>query len=180
MDNMLSIANQALTIDCHIDIILSNGCTDEMAGTEETAALTELIFETYRLNGCLVAAGDRLTADLSLTSARWQILRAMGDQPRSVAQIARLMGQSRQAVQRIADVLVEEGFAAFSVNPDHKRAKLIGLSDRGHEMLEEIDRRHAQWVKRLAASFGTGRIDSALWLLQSLRRRLVAAERWRR
>lgn len=153
---------------------------DEMDTTEETAAMTELIFETFRLNGCLVAAGDRLTADLGLTSARWQILRAISEQPRSVAQIARLMGQSRQAVQRIADVLVEEGFAAFSVNPDHKRAKLIGPSQRGREILEEIDRRHTRWVKRLAASFGTGRIDSAKWLLQSLRRRLVAAERRQR
>lgn len=151
-----------------------------MERTEETAALTDLIFETFRLNRCLIAAGDRLTADLGLTSARWQVLRAIGEQPRSVAQIARQMGLSRQAVQRIADVLVEEGFATFGDNPDHKRAKLVDLSDRGREVLEEADRRHARWSKRLAASFGVAPMNSALWLLQTIRRRLVAAERQKR
>ncbi len=147
---------------------------------DEPEALAELIFETFRLNGCLVAAGDRLTADLGLTNARWQILRAIADQPHSVAQIARSLDLSRQAVQRIADLLVEEGFAAFSVNPEHKRAKLLDLTPKGREVLEEANRRHARRSRRLAASFGAGRIDSALWLMQSLRRRLAGAERLRR
>ena len=40
--------------------------------------LTDLILETFRLNGALLAAGDRLLANPSLTSARWQVLRAVG------------------------------------------------------------------------------------------------------
>lgn len=148
--------------------------------TDEAAALTELVLETFQINGRLIAAGDRLTADLGLTSARWQVLRAIGERPRSVAQIARQMGLSRQAVQRIADLLVEEGFAAFTDNPDHKRAKLVDLSGRGREVLEEADRRQARWSKRLSASFGAARIDQTRWLLRTIRQRLDAAERLRR
>jgi hypothetical protein len=39
--------------------------------------ITDLILETFRLNGELLTAGDRLVADLSLTSARWQVLGAV-------------------------------------------------------------------------------------------------------
>ena len=60
-DNMLS--------DRQYVVIMSD--TDTLpARTAEAIALTELILETFRLNGCLLAAGDRLTADLGLTSAR--------------------------------------------------------------------------------------------------------------
>ena len=44
-------------------------------------ALTELILETFRLNGRLLAAGDALVRDLGLTSARWQILGAIALSP---------------------------------------------------------------------------------------------------
>ena len=146
------------------------------ARTAEATALTELILETFRLNGCLLAAGDRLTADLGLTSARWQILGAIDDRPRSVAQIARLMGLTRQAVQRIANVLVEEGFADFADNPEHKRAKLVRLTARGRAALDQIDRRQAEWSSRLAAGFRTPILQAALAVLKACRRRLEAEE----
>ena len=66
--------------------------------------LTDLIVETFRLNGRLLAAGDGLVADLGLTSARWQVLGAIAASPvpLPVASIARNMGLSRQGVQRLA------------------------------------------------------------------------------
>ena len=36
-------------------------------------AATGLVLQALRLNGSLLAAGDALTADLKLTSARWQV-----------------------------------------------------------------------------------------------------------
>src|SRR5215210_6586367 len=64
------------------------------------AAITELILETFRLNGRLLAAGDALVRDLGLTSARWQVLGAvaMSPVPLPVSHIARNMGLSRQGV----------------------------------------------------------------------------------
>ncbi len=151
--------------------------TDTLPGrTAEATALTELILETFRLNGCLLAAGDRLTADLGLTSARWQILGAIDDRPRSVAQVARLMGLTRQAVQRIANVLVEEGFADFADNPEHKRAKLVRLSPKGRAALDQVSRRQADWSSRLASGMRTATIQAALAVLRTCRRRLEVEE----
>ena len=71
--------------------------------TNQAASLTALILEVFKLNGALIAAGDRLVADLRLTSARWQVLGAvaMAPAPQTVADIARTMGLTRQSVQRI-------------------------------------------------------------------------------
>jgi hypothetical protein len=49
--------------------------------TPAGAATTELILETFRLNGLLLEAGDRLVADIGLTSARWQVLGAIALAP---------------------------------------------------------------------------------------------------
>ena len=56
-------------------------------------ALTGLVLAVFRLNGQLLAAGDRLVADLGLTSARWQVLGAiaLAPSPQPVAWLARNM-----------------------------------------------------------------------------------------
>jgi DNA-binding MarR family transcriptional regulator len=98
-----------------------------------TAAITELILETFRLNGCLLEAGDELVRHLGLTSARWQVLGAVeaSPVPLPVANIARNMGLSRQAVQRLANEMEKDGLARFEPNPHHERAKLVVMTDRG-------------------------------------------------
>jgi hypothetical protein len=44
-------------------------------------AATALILEVFRFNGRLLAAGDKLVANLGLTSARWQVLGAIALSP---------------------------------------------------------------------------------------------------
>ncbi|MGA9320678.1 MAG: helix-turn-helix domain-containing protein, partial [Xanthobacteraceae bacterium] len=97
------------------------------------AAITDLVLETFRLNGRLLAAGDALVGDLGLTSARWQVLGAiaLSAVPLSVAQIARNMGLTRQAVQRLANEMQGDGLVRFAPNPHHQRAKLVLLTPAG-------------------------------------------------
>jgi DNA-binding Lrp family transcriptional regulator len=91
---------------------------------KQAAAVTALILETFRLNGRLLAAGDALVESLNLTSARWQVLGAIATAPvpLSVAQIARSMGLTRQAVQRLANDMERDGLLRFAANPNHRRA----------------------------------------------------------
>lgn len=128
----------------------------------------------FRLNGSLLAAGDRLTGDLGLTSARWQVLGAIDDGPLTVAQIARNMGLTRQAVQRVANDLAARGFVAFADNPDHQRAKLVRLTERGRGALDAITRRQAVWADRVAADLEAPALDSAATVLRRLRTELKA------
>lgn len=48
------------------------------------------------------------------------------------------LGTSRQAVQRIANELVDEGLAVFDENPRHRRSPFLRLSDEGRGVLETI------------------------------------------
>src|SRR6516225_7884018 len=96
-------------------------------------ALTDLMLDLFRLNSLLLTSGDRLVARLGLTSARWQILGAIltADRPQPVAWLARNLGANRQNVQRIVNDLHEEGLVAFEVNPHHRRAQLVLLTEKG-------------------------------------------------
>src|SRR5437016_12492641 len=92
-----------------------------------TEALTELMLEVFRLNGRLLASGDRLVADIGLSSARWQVLGAiaLAGPHLPVAHIARNMGLTRQAVRRLVNELAADGLVAFATNPHHRRARLV-------------------------------------------------------
>ncbi len=137
------------------------------------AAFTALVLEVFRLNGRLLAAGDRLAAPAGLTSARWQVLGAIEAAPLPAAGIARAMGLTRQSVQRIADVLAAEGIVAFRGNPRHRRAKLVTVTPRGRRMLGRIGRIQSAWARRIAAGVPPSALAAAERLLSELRQRLA-------
>lgn len=140
--------------------------------TSEGQCFTDLVIEVFRLNGRLVTAGDRLTRDLGLTSARWQVMGAIREKPLSVAQIARNMGLTRQSVQRIVNALCDEEFVDFQDNPDHQRSKLINLSKLGVETLAKVTVRQIEWANRVSENLSSEQISKAVDLLQILQERV--------
>src|SRR3954470_14545616 len=146
--------------------------------TPEGVLLTRLVLELFRLNGRLLAAGDAMTRDLGLTSARWQVLGAvrLAGGPLPVAWIARNMGLTRQAVQRVADELATEGFVRFAPNPHHRRAKLVALTAKGEEALDRVSARQARWADGLAAGVDAPALEGALNVLLTLREALEGDE----
>ena len=135
-------------------------------------AFTELIMETFQFNGRLLAAGDRLTKPVGLTSARWQVLGAIEAQSLSVAQIARQMGLARQNVQRLADALEKERIVEYAPNPDHKRAKLVCLTERGRSAMKKLGEMQVLWANETASGISAAEIQAASDTLRKLRSRL--------
>lgn len=142
--------------------------------TRAGALFTELVLETFRFNGRLIATGDAMCAPLSLTSARWQVLGAIALEAQSltVADIARRMGLKRQSVQRLADALVEEGLLLREDNPAHRRASLHRLSKAGERAYRTLDKQQAIWAAECAKGIPEARLSDALELLRLLRQRL--------
>jgi DNA-binding MarR family transcriptional regulator len=145
-----------------------------MIANRPSEALTQLILEVFRLNGGLLSAGDRLVADLGLTSARWQVLGAIALSPTAepVARLARSMGLHRQGVQRIVNELDAEGIVALADNPHHRRARLVRLTKKGETLYREAERRQKPWARDLAKGLDPKAISAAHGLLKSLRDRL--------
>ncbi|NVO17501.1 MAG: MarR family transcriptional regulator [Rhodoplanes sp.] len=140
-------------------------------------ALTALMLETFRLNGRLLAAGDRLVAPLGLTSARWQVLGAiaMAGRAEPVAHIARDMGLTRQSVQRVVDAMAAENLVAFADNPHHRRAKLVALTERGRAAYDAAILQHVGWSNALAETLAPDEIARATAVMRALRGKLETA-----
>lgn len=139
-------------------------------------AATRLILSTFRANGLLLGAGDLLSGDEGLTSARWQVLGAIAltDRPLTVPQIARRMGLTRQSVHATVKRLVRDSFLELARNADHRRSQLVRLTRSGKAKYEAIDVQQAAWVNQLARGIGRADIESAQRVLDELCRRLEA------
>lgn len=136
--------------------------------------ITDLVLTTFQLNGALLRSGDALVGDLGLSSARWQVLGAvaLATQPPTVAQVARRMGLSRQAVQRIANDLSSEGLVRFVYNPDHKRAKRLELTDAGQTAYANAMHRQRRWAEALATDLDANDLRRSVDLMNTLIERL--------
>ena len=121
-----------------------------LARTPTGQQITDIILETFSLNGRVIEWGDKMTKDLGLSSARWQVLAAVDVQPLTVAEVARRMGLRRQSVQRTVNSLHADGFVELEQNPNHRRAKLVRPTDKGYVGLEEAFRRQVEWVNRIS------------------------------
>ncbi len=137
--------------------------------TAKGETLTEIILETFRLNGALLEAGNQMTRPFELTSARWQVLGPVSEQPLTVAQIARRMGLARQGVQRIVNDLERLGMLTFELNPDHKRAPLLAVSEKGQAAMEKLNAAQSVWVNALASGLSERQLNQTLKILQSIR-----------
>lgn len=146
-----------------------------MNHTIEGAACNGLILEVFRLNGALLSAGDRLSADVGLTSARWQVLGALKEKALPVPHIARDMGLTRQGVQKTVNVLKSEHLVEFQDNPHHKSSRLVALTPEGQKRLAQMEEIQARWVNELAAGGAVDDFQAAIRLLHQLRTCLEGA-----
>jgi DNA-binding MarR family transcriptional regulator len=98
-----------------------------------------LVADVYELAGALRRHGDELASAIGQTQARWQVLSVVSAGDWTVPDAARRLGVTRQAVQRIADLLVDDGLATYDANPGHKRSPFLRLTPDGVAALDAID-----------------------------------------
>lgn len=136
--------------------------------TEAGQVLTDLIVTTLRLNGRIMEVAQLLAARGGLTAAWWQVLGGVLDQPRSVAEIGRRMGMTRQGVRRVADLLVEHRLAEYRDNPAHRRAKLLACTEAGYWAIRQIALVQHPWADRVGTQVGADRLREALDTMRHL------------
>ena len=141
---------------------------DVPPATEAGEVLTELILTTFRLNGRLMDVAQGMAAQGGITAAWWQVLGGVLDQPRSVSEIGRLMGLTRQGVQRVADLLVARHLAEYRPNPAHQRAKLLACTEAGYWAIRRIGLVQRPFADRIGAEVGTDGLRAALKTMRHL------------
>jgi DNA-binding MarR family transcriptional regulator len=99
-----------------------------------------VIADLYELAGAFRRRGEEIARDVGQTRARWQVLSAVSNLAKTVPQLARILGISRQNVQRIANALVRDRLAQFVDNPDHRSSPHVVLSAEGRATLADLTR----------------------------------------
>src|SRR5262245_22962460 len=148
----------------------------QRARTAEGDAATAVVLEIFRVNGLVLAAGNRLAAQERLTAPRWQVLGAvaLAGRPLTVPQIARRMGLTRQAVQASVNRLLAEALVQARDNLDHRRSPLIALTERGDQKYAAVDQRQVPWINELSAGLKLTDLAIAAGVLRELGDRLEA------
>lgn len=138
-----------------------------------TDALRRLLATAAKAQGALSAAEDDWLAELDLTGGKLRLLEAISaaGSPRTAPQLARSLGVTRQAVQRVADESAAKGFVTAIRNPDHARSKLYGLTSTGVEALEKALKYKGLWARELAGGLPETGLEIATELLALVARR---------
>ncbi|MGA9428566.1 MAG: MarR family winged helix-turn-helix transcriptional regulator [Xanthobacteraceae bacterium] len=149
----------------------TNSQPQSKAQTGAQVPVPIIVASIYEIAGRFRDQGEAIARTVGQTQARWQVLSAASGGPHTVPQIARVLGVTRQNVQRIADLLVEEGAAEYRDNPDHRASPHLILTKRGHAALEAITRAASGYHARLTRKLSPSDVAS---LHRGLRRLLEA------
>ncbi|WP_338763211.1 helix-turn-helix domain-containing protein [Massilia sp. METH4] len=146
-----------------------------MSSENNPQPIRELVLNVFATNGRLVDSGNKLVHGIGLTTAWWQVLGALGYSPvpLPVAHIARNMGLTRQAVQRVVELLAERGFVTLEPNPHHQRAKLVVITRHGRAALTAAESAAAAVDRMALERIGADRVAIASAVLAELREVLV-------
>jgi DNA-binding MarR family transcriptional regulator len=103
-----------------------------------------------------------------LLSATQCVLRWLLEGPKTVPQLARLRGTSRQNVQILVNRLTRQGLVAFAINPAHRRSVLVQLTEGGRGILRSVSAEHTLG-NALSPRIAQNEVRSAVALLRRLR-----------
>ena len=132
-----------------------------------------IVADIYELAGRFREYGEAIAQTVGQTQARWQVMSAASERPHTVPQIARVLGVTRQNVQRIADLLVGEGSAEYQDNPDHRSSPHLVLTRRGRAALDQLTKAAGGYHARLARKLSP---SDAASIHRGLRRLLEALD----
>jgi DNA-binding MarR family transcriptional regulator len=145
-----------------------------MASSPENV-LALLVADVYELAGALRRHGDALAGRVGQTQARWQVLSVVSVGDWTVPAVARRLGVTRQAVQRITDELEAEGLIAYVANPAHRRSPRVQLTAPGRTVLSQITRTTRSWRAAVASGLSAAEIERARRVLRSVLARVEGA-----
>jgi len=128
------------------------------------------------MNATVQKSGTRLMRGTGITNARWQTLSELFTLEKrvTVSELARYMGLTRQAVQRLADDMASDGLIEFAENPGDARAMHLLLTEAGRATYQDAVEREWQWANAIAEDFDAEQIARAVSLLEEITQKMQA------
>lgn len=169
-------------------VIMENGCHimsmqidtatllptfDRSVHSEEGACIAELVDELLRLHG-RVMNNQKSTQLGSSTQAFVLAAVVLAQEPPTVARIARSLGFTRQAIQKVADALESEGYVLYADNPHHKRSRQLLATEQGRQVYDQVNRESVEWTNQAAQGLESSDLQLTLQVLRRVRKNLEA------
>jgi DNA-binding MarR family transcriptional regulator len=141
-------------------------------------ALTDLIRTVLRMNATVQKSGTRMMLGTGVTNARWQTLSELFalEHRVTVSELARHMGLTRQAVQRLADDMARDGLVVFAKNSSDARAMHLLLTDAGKAAYDDALEREWQWTNAIAEGFDAEQIADTVVLLEDILKKMQTGD----
>ncbi len=139
-------------------------------GQELLDPISRLALHVFRAQQSLSSAGDALTADWKLTSAKWKVLGSvkLSDMPPTASGIGRTMGMTRQAATKQIGMLVADGLLTPHDNALDARAAVYTLTPKGAAAYAAISDAWGKRVEVMRISIGDPAVECALQVLDQL------------
>lgn len=113
--------------------------------------LQQAILAVRRLFHVLAGTAGRAHAELGITASMRAVMETLHERgPRTVPQVAREQGVSRQHIQVVVNGLLEAGLVECLDNPDHLRSPIVRLTAAGTKACEAVRRREERLLADLA------------------------------
>jgi DNA-binding MarR family transcriptional regulator len=117
----------------------------------------------------LRALADEMHKELGVNASMRAVMESLaGGNEKTVPEIARSRGVSRQHIQVIVNGLTKADLIKARDNPDDKRTFLVSLTDHGRTVFGEIQEREAVELRRLSGVFTSNELTATLNTLRKL------------
>jgi DNA-binding MarR family transcriptional regulator len=137
--------------------------------------LAPLVGRIPRLYSLLKALGDEMHADIGITTGMRTVISSLSAEAgRTVPDLARELGFSRQHIQSVINELLSAGLVAAVRNPSHRRSPLLVLTDDGLRRRQIVEAREAAYLTRIAPAVSHLELAAAARLFDHLERDLTA------
>lgn len=114
-----------------------------------------------------IMKGVRASEHAYITPAQSRLLAHMGGKPMSMAELARRLAISRQAVHRTVGELARRGILEVLEDPRRRNSKLVAYTERGRQVNRTGAQIIAEIEQRLARKLGARRVETLRELLEA-------------
>jgi DNA-binding MarR family transcriptional regulator len=134
----------------------------------------KLVGEVLRASARFTASRNALLSGFGMTGPRLRLMKMirLRREPRTVSQLARAIGMSRQTLQATVRDLAAAGFVNLEENAFHRRAPIVVLSAEGEVCLDRLLQIEQRWVADLTRGFSERLLAQTEWVIRCLRERL--------
>lgn len=154
------------------------GLEHEIGELPAENAFDHLINETALLFHRLRIVADQVHRQGEMSGGLRSVLRGLNKQgAQTVPQMARVRAVSRQHIQMLINRLLEIGYVEQLPNPAHRRSPLIGLTEAGRKVVEEMNEREAKLLSLVDLGIPDIEMTEAARTLRELRR-VFESEAW--